>query len=75
MEEIRLNHVYEHHKGGKYLVLGIAEESTNARKGNRVVIYVSLTYGKVRCRDLEEFTEVIEWPDGESRPRFVATKE
>ncbi|HEX5774683.1 MAG TPA: DUF1653 domain-containing protein [Candidatus Paceibacterota bacterium] len=74
MEEIRLNHVYEHHKGGKYLVFGVAEESTNARKGNKVVLYVSLTYGKMKCRDLEEFTEVVEWPDGQRRSRFIPTE-
>ncbi len=71
MEQILPNRVYEHHKGGRYLVLSVAEESTNARKGNEVVVYVSLTYGKVKCRDLSEFTELVVWPDGEKRPRFV----
>lgn len=71
MSEVHLNQIYEHHKGGKYLVLSVAEESTNARKGNQVVIYVSLTFGKVKCRDLEEFLEIVEWPDGEKRSRFI----
>ncbi len=63
--------VYEHFKGGKYLVLSVAEDSTNARTGNHVVVYVSLTYGTVKVRDLNEFVEEIEWPDGIRRPRFV----
>ena len=71
MQEIFLNQIYDHYKGGKYLVLTVADESTNSRKGNRVVVYVSLTYGKVKCRDAEEFLEIVEWPNGEKRPRFV----
>ena len=70
--EIKPNCVYNHHGGGKYLVLAVADESTNARKAHHaVVVYVSLTYGRIKCRDLAEFTEVIEWPDGTKRPRFV----
>jgi hypothetical protein len=71
MEEIILNRVYEHYKGGKYLVLGVAEESTNARTGTQVVIYISLTYGKMKCRDLQEFLELVSWPDGQMKPRFI----
>ena len=71
MEELLLNHVYIHHKGGKYLVLALADESTNDRKGNKVVVYVSLTYGKIKCRDLREFIEIVKWPDGDMKPRFV----
>ncbi len=72
--EILQNHIYEHHKGGKYLVLFVADESTNARKGNSVVVYVSLTYGKVKVRDLNEFCEEVKWPDGEMRPRFISVE-
>lgn len=69
--EIIPDRVYEHHKGGKYLVLFVADDSTNARPGNKLVVYVSLTYGVIKCRDLSEFTESVEWPDGQTRPRFV----
>ncbi len=62
---------YDHYRGGKYLVLFVGEESTNARQGAKVVVYVSLTYGMVKCRDLREFNEIVEWPDGQMRPRFV----
>lgn len=71
MEELVPNRVYKHYKEGRYLVLAVADDSTNARMGNRVVIYVSLTYGTIKCRDLKEFTEIVEWADGSKRPRFV----
>lgn len=53
------------------MVLFVSDDSTNSRPGNRVVVYVSLTYGKVKSRDLSEFLEVVEWPDGQKRNRFV----
>ncbi len=63
--------VYTHYKGGRYLVLFVADESTNRRMGKKVVVYVSLTYGKVHTRDWEEFTEKVKWPDGKRRTRFI----
>ena len=69
--EVIPNRVYGHHKGGKYLVLSVADDSTNNRSGNKLVVYVSLTYGKIKCRDLTEFIEIIEWPDGQHRSRFI----
>lgn len=71
MEEPILNRVYKHYKDGRYFILAVARESTNARQDRRVVVYVSLTYGIVRCRDLDEFNEIVEWPDGSKKPRFV----
>ena len=71
MENIPTNCIYEHFKGGKYYVLSVAQETTNARLGAKVVIYVSLTYGILKVRDLSEFIELVEWPDGERRPRFI----
>ena len=69
--EVLSGRIYLHYKGGRYFVLGVADESTNARVGGKVVVYISLTYGKMKTRDLEEFCEVIEWPNGEKKPRFV----
>jgi len=68
--EIKQNTIYTHYKGAEYLVLFIADESTNSRAG-KVVVYVSLTYGKVKVRDLEEFIEPVTWSDGVERPRFI----
>ena len=71
MQPIELGKIYKHYKGGRYLVLHLVEESTNARKGNIGVIYVSLTYGTIKHRDLKEFIEEVEWPDNIKRPRFI----
>jgi hypothetical protein len=71
MPPILPNKIYKHYKGGRYLVLHNTEESTNARQGELGVVYVSLTYGKIKHRDLAEFTEEVEWPDGKKRPRFI----
>lgn len=70
-ELVFLGRIYDHHKGGKYLVLHIAEESTNARIREKGVVYVSLTYGTIKYRKLEEFLEEVVWPDRIRRPRFV----
>lgn len=75
MESIQSGKTYKHYKGGLYTVLFVAEETTNARKGNNGgVVYVSHTYGKIKHRDLDEFTEEIEWPDGIVRPRFILSE-
>jgi hypothetical protein len=73
---IQSEKTYKHYKGGLYTVLFVAEETTNARKGgNGGVVYVSHTYGKIKYRDLDEFTEEIEWPDGVKRSRFALLEE
>ena len=69
--KIELGKVYKHYGGGRYLVIGISEESTNSREGTPAVVYVSLTYGKIRHRELKEFQEEVLWPDGIKRPRFI----
>lgn len=70
MKEVFPGKIYNHHKGGRYLVLHIVDESTNALVGKQGVVYVSLKYGKIKHRDLTEFTEEVLWPDGQMRPRF-----
>lgn len=72
MYGVQIGKVYVHHKeGGRYTVLHLVKESTNARAGSIGVVYVSLTTGSIRHRDLTEFIEEVEWPDGVRRPRFV----
>ncbi len=68
---IELGKVYTHYKGGRYVPLHMSIESTNVRDGGVYVVYLSLTYGIVHHRPLEEFIEEIEWPDGITRPRFI----
>jgi len=67
---------YRHHKGGKYILLGVANDSTNARSGNKVCIYLSTEVNQgLYVRDLTEWNEEVEWPDGIRRPRFIPFKE
>lgn len=56
-------------------MLSVAHESSNARNGNLVVVYVSLANGRMNTRDLAEFIEPIRWTDGVTRPRFVLEEE
>lgn len=58
--------VYVHYKGGRYRVLFDARVSTNGCEGSWVVVYVSLTTGRVHARDVAEFHE----PVGDV-PRFA----
>jgi hypothetical protein len=62
--------VYSHHRGGHYSVLFLATDSTNSRAGKPVVVYVSMTTGERKVRELIEFLEPVQWPDGTIRPRF-----
>lgn len=75
-QPIQSGKTYKHYKGGLYTVLFLAEETTNERKGNSGgVVYVSHTYGNIKYRDFDEFTEEVEWPDGINRSRFVLLEE
>ena len=71
MNTIQTGKVYKHYGGGRYLVIGISEESTNGRENVLAVVYVSLTYGKIRHRELKEFQEEVAWSDGTKKPRFI----
>lgn len=52
--------IYRHYKGGLYRVLGTALVSTNGPDtGDRVVVYISLTYGSMHVRDEDEFREQV----------------
>ena len=71
-----LSGMYEHYKGGKYVVLGVAAVSDNNVEENSklVVVYVSLDATRpgprMRTRDYAEFVEQVKWPDGEYNYRF-----
>ena len=66
-----MTHIVQHYKGGRYMVLDEAIESTNARQGTKVVIYFSLEKETWHTRDADEFHQVIIWADGHERPRFM----
>ncbi len=59
---------YEHFKGGKYRVLF---EGFHSDHKEPVVIYVSMIYGTVWVRPTNEWDEMVEWPDGKMRTRFI----
>ncbi len=68
--------VYRHYKGGLYLCMFVAE--THEHTGDRDVVYVSMTTGKVvtrprhrDSRDQDSWTDFVTWPDGQHRTRFV----
>ena len=65
-----------HYKGGRYLVAFVAE--THEHNGDLDVVYISLTHGKVvtrplrrDSRDQDSWQDMIRWPDGMHRERFV----
>jgi len=60
--------VFHHFKGGRYRVLTTAKHSETEET---LVIYVSLTSGDIFARPLSMWTEEVEWPSGEKRPRFL----
>ena len=60
--------VFKHFKGNSYRVLFLAKDSETQAD---VVVYLSLTNGVIWTRPAAMFTEVVEWPDGVHRPRFV----
>jgi hypothetical protein len=67
--------VYRHYKGGRYVMIAIAE--THEHNGNRDVVYISLTRGTTvtrpfyrDSRDQDSWLDDVEWPDGWMRSRF-----
>lgn len=61
--------IYRHVRTNSlYRVLFTISDSTNARPGNRIVVYISLTTGELKGRDEDEFNEWILHPD---EPRSV----
>ena len=59
--------LYEHYKGGKYLVLHVAKEEATL---SDVVVYAHLDDGVIWTRPVASWTQLIVWPDGHPRPRF-----
>lgn len=63
--------VYRHSKGNLYEVTAIAKDATNGgNAGLPCVVYRSEKTGDVFIRDLDQFVELVTWPDGVVRPRF-----
>lgn len=67
---------WKHYKGGTYTLLAVAE--THEHTGERDCVYVSHTNGKIFTRPLQRdsraqdsWNDLVVWPDGERRSRFV----
>jgi hypothetical protein len=67
---------WRHYKGGRYLVVAVAE--THEHNGDFDVVYISAARGHYVTRPLRQdsrhqdaWTDVVTWPDGRERPRFL----
>ena len=68
--------IYRHYKGGLYRVLFTAHDSTNGpREGSTVVVYVSLTTGRINVRAADQFVEPVGAVGYASTPRFALVDE
>lgn len=67
--------VYEHYKGGQYVVLFVAHNSTNSGGDQPMVVYVSMTTGRINVRDENEFHEAVWDANPPDRPRFRLANE
>jgi hypothetical protein len=61
--------IYDHFKGGVYIVL-LPLHKWTGDEGGQVVLYTNLT-SEVFARHVDVWTEIVKWPDGKYRPRFV----
>jgi hypothetical protein len=62
--------VYEHHDGGMYRVLCVAQQ--REERESWVVVYISLEDGHRWASPLEVWMEPVQWTDGAVRSRFTA---
>lgn len=72
MEAPNPGEVFEHFKGRRYIVGGIAKHTGN---DDLLVIYMAQNTPNnapdLWARPLAEWSEPVKWPDGAMRPRFV----
>lgn len=63
--------IYRHYSGVLYRVLLTGRDSTNGPdEGRTMVCYISDAEHGFHFREINQFTEKVEWPDGSVRPRF-----
>jgi hypothetical protein len=63
--------LWKHFKGGLYESKRVERD---ADTGGFRVSYKSLTNGTYHSRRIEQWNEVVPWPDGVERPRFILFK-
>jgi hypothetical protein len=61
--------IWDHFKGGVYLKSG--QGSWASGNNEPVVEYISMIYGSKHYRLVDQWCEVVQWPDGKYRSRFV----
>ena len=61
--------LWDHFKGGVYTAHG--DVKWTGEEGGNVVIYTSLVNGETYARHVRVWNEIVLWPDGEYRTRFV----
>lgn len=61
--------IYDHFKGGVYLIRGHSLWASG--NGEPVVEYLSMLFGTKHTRLVSQWCEVVKWPDGKYRSRFV----
>ena len=61
--------IYDHFKGGVYMIRDFSRWASG--DGELVVEYLSMLFGTKNTRLASEWCQVVEWPDGKYRSRFV----
>src|SRR5208282_5361613 len=67
--QAKLGGIYDHFKGGIYLIRDFSSWASG--RGELVVEYLSMLFGTKHSRIGSEWCEVVQWPDGKYRSRFV----
>lgn len=65
----KMGGIYDHFKGGIYLVTGSGSWASG--EGELVIEYLSMIFGTKHYRLGTQWCEVVQWPDGKYRSRFV----
>jgi len=64
--------MYQHYKGGLYILLFEATDSGNHEdEGQGMVVLQSVSNEEFYVRPEAEFEQPVLWPDGKTRPRFA----
>lgn len=64
--------IYDHFKGGVYLAQGLSKWASGTGETMvRVVEYISIPDSVKYTRLVSQWREVVQWPDGQYRSRFV----
>lgn len=68
MNDIKKGEIYQHYKGGRYFVEGVA---TNMHDGKQMVVYMSIDFGRLFVREYDDFCSEVELSGGQTVKRFA----